>query len=308
MTKRYTIFLKYQPPFNWRESLSFLAFRKVNGLEQVTPTTYRRSISVGANIGLMELDFRDADNSHAVALSIVLTAEQHDQQNQDKQSTSDYIVNNVRRMFDLDADSETIDTSLMSVLKPAQGPDFPYIKGLRIAGTWSAYEAGVRAILGQQVTVKQSIKLLSLFVSELGASIDTGQLRNSDTAFEPFQYVFPEPAVVADSALEFLKMPGARKDCLRAFSQYMAALNKEEKGTQFSTQDCNDWLAIKGIGAWTRDYSRIRGLGESDVFLSGDAVVKNALSKLAQYSGLIDTNAAKPWRSYLNLQLWRSES
>ena len=306
MTESYVTLLAYQPPFNWRESLSFLAFRQVNGLEQVTPTTYRRSISMGAHIGLMELDFSDSDRSHAVALSIVLTAEQYDQ---DRRKTIDYIANNARRMFDLDADSETIDTSLMSVLKPAQGPDFPYIKGLRIAGTWSTYEAGIRAILGQQVTVKQSIKLLGLFVSELGATIDTGLLRNSGTAFESFQYVFPEPSVVADSALGFLKMPGARKNCLRAFSQYMAALNKkEEKGTQFSTQGCNDWLAIKGIGAWTRDYARIRGLGESDVFLSGDAVAKNALSKLAQYSGLIDTNAAKPWRSYLNLQLWRTES
>ena len=58
---------------------------------------------------------------------------------------------------------------------------------------------------------------------------------------------------------------------------------------------------IKGIGPWTVDYIRMRGLSDPDVFLARDLGVQKAL---AQCERTINAEAAAPWRSYLTFHLW----
>lgn len=92
-------------------------------------------------------------------------------------------------------------------------------------------------------------------------------------------------------------------------------------------------LFIKGIGEWTADYLIMRGLSWPDSFLYTDLVVKKKLlpllkddqghrlsenhqnlskykmNKLYEKKALAFGEAYRPWRSYLNLNLWnRSEN
>src|SRR5690606_26066118 len=59
------------------------------------------------------------------------------------------LVNRIRQLLDLDADTALIEQQL------AECPGFKAVitPGLRIPGIWHPFEAGVRAILGQQVSV-----------------------------------------------------------------------------------------------------------------------------------------------------------
>lgn len=72
------------------------------------------------------------------------------------------LVSDIRRMFDLDADICTVEQHLEYV-----APGLVSSKGIRIPGVWNAWEAGARAILGQQVSVKAAIGQLNLLVATL---------------------------------------------------------------------------------------------------------------------------------------------
>ena len=114
---------------------------------------------------------------------------------------------------------------------------------------------------------------------------------------------------IADRGAEVLRGPAAR---IRAITNVAAALASGE--LTLSAGDDNDeqrrrLLAMPGIGPWTADYVRMRVTGDPDVFLPGDAAVRNGAKKL----GLPSTPAAlaewskraAPWRSYLTAHLWR---
>ena len=86
-------------------------------------------------------------------------------------------------------------------------------------------------------------------------------------------------------------MPQSRKDTLIRFSQWWTQTSNQE--------DLEQWLSIKGIGPWTADYARMRGLGDPDVWLGSDLGIKKQLSGQPW-----QTEKAAPWRSYMTLQLW----
>jgi AraC family transcriptional regulator of adaptative response / DNA-3-methyladenine glycosylase II len=106
---------------------------------------------------------------------------------------------------------------------------------------------------------------------------------------------FVTPEQVAKADLAFLKMPNARKATLKAFAEFMI------KTPNANIDEC---LTIKGIGAWTVNYVKMRNGDSPDIFLATDLVVKNKLKKLAEQKISINAEAAAPWRSYLTLTFW----
>ena len=77
------------------------------------------------------------------------------------------IVTKLRSLFDLDAPIEQIDQHLHEQV----GAFIIYQEGLRVPGIWGTFEAGIRAILGQQVSVLAAKKLVTDFVNQLGQEI-----------------------------------------------------------------------------------------------------------------------------------------
>ena len=88
-------------------------------------------------------------------------------------------------------------------------------------------------------------------------------------------------------------MPGARKNTLKAFSKFFLENDHSTSPEQ--------WLTIKGIGPWTVNYAKLRGLSQPDIYLAGDLGVKKAEEKLA---GKVNPESVSPWQSYLTFQLW----
>ncbi|MBD1391357.1 DNA-3-methyladenine glycosylase 2 family protein [Neiella sp. HB171785] len=265
-----TLLLSYRPPFDWPRMLAFYRARAIDGLEHVDEHSYRRTFTIDGQTGWFEVCHHAS--KHALALTVEI----------DALSVLPALIQHVRRLFDLDANSSVIDHHLQQT-----GLATGFIAGVRLPGIWNLFEAGVRAILGQQVSVKAARNLVQQVVTELGQPL------NATLANEPqLARCFPTPKAIAASDLMFLKMPESRRQCLKRLAQYF-----------LTEPDCSpdDWLALKGIGPWTVNYAKLRGLSEPNIYLNSDLGVKNALK--AQQLELIPEQLS-PWGSYATFQLW----
>lgn len=315
-----TLFLSYRPPYDWPAVRGFYQARHVAGIDLVTEHSYSRSFTYHGCEGVFVATHVADKNGFRVELFL------------SRQEHTLAVIQRIRSLLDLDADTAAITSHLGShpVLAVLAKP------GLRLPGLWSPFEAGVRAILGQQVSVKAAHNLLSLLVGELGkpltVNVATRNVKgnieiDNEAITERLSVLFPEPEAVAESDLEFLKMPGKRRQALRLLAQYLLMKQGSEKPTfapneglrqDQAGQDQNyldlpgyqDWLAIPGIGPWTVQYTAFR-TGHPDIFLAGDLGVKNALKALGNNSdepAVIKHSEVSPWGSYATLLLWQSLS
>ncbi len=279
--------LSYRPPLAWPLLISFWQQRTLNGLEWCDNQRYGRLIDwppgQGEQHGWFEV--RPLPDKAALQLSL----------HWPDAPTLWPVVRHIRRLLDLDADMQQIDQQL------AQRFGERLKAGLRIPGVWSVWEAGIRAILGQQVSVAGARSQLNRLL-QLGSEVRAPDINlpapakaASSTTQTPTSLSwrqFPTPAQLAADPLDVIKVPQAR----RATIQALAALQSAAPTTQ-----PDQWLAIKGIGPWTVAYSKMRGLSEPDIWLGGDLGIQKALAR--QQSGL-NEDSLKPWRSYATLQLW----
>ncbi len=252
------IVLPYRGELNWRHMLDFYALRAIQGVESVTEVSYSRSVLLNGSHAWFKATKRESHLELEFEIEDVTMLQN--------------LVTGVRRMFDLDTDICTVEQHLNNV-----APGIVRNKGVRIPGVWNTWEAGVRAILGQQVSVKAAIGQLNLLVEKLSTE---GEMR-----------YFPQPIDIVNADVSFLRMPQSRKNTLVSFAQFML---------QNSVAEPKQWLEIKGIGPWTVSYAQLRGESQPDCFLHNDLVVKKAMSRFPSLSD----QTASPWGSYATFHLW----
>ncbi|MDB4511883.1 helix-turn-helix domain-containing protein [Arenicella sp.] len=269
ITSMLSLKLYYRPPFAWQHSHNFLRKRAIINLEWSEKGSYSRTIRYRDSKGYFTVENIAAENY--LLLHINLDDYQH----------LYAVVQRIRALFDLDASIEQIDQQLGAQLPGA----FNYLIGLRVPGIWSTFEAGIRAILGQQVTVTQAQNLVAILVEKLGD--------NLTIEGQSVRKLFPEPRQICNQSLHFLRMPQARKDAILHLAEYFAS--------EPDSDNIDHWLGLKGIGPWTIDYVKMRGSKDPDIWLAGDAGINNVLKR---FNIDLDTQKSKPWRSYLTMQLW----
>lgn len=259
--------MNYQPPFNWEHWRNFCEFRQIHEVEQVGLSSYGRTFHWRNREGEYVKGWFNAvhrPDKQGFNVSIEIDNPKHLYQ----------VSQKIRSLFDLNANVAIIDEALAQ----AGLPDHHLIPGLRIPKCWDNFEAGVRAILGQQVSVKAATNLLNELVAALGDTV-------GDKTW------FPTPSQVGQSDLEFLKIPTARKQTLINLALWCDA---------HPDGPVEDWLALKGIGPWTVEYAQMRGEGQPDIWLDSDLGIKKALDIFPS----IQVNKVKPWRSYLTFTMW----
>lgn len=256
--KTNSIELPFRGQLNWTFMLAFYAKRAIVGIETISDTHYARQIKINGVAAWFQITKK---SDHALMMEFEL----------EDMSQLRALVSQVRRMLDLDADTGVIEQHLDHI-----APQLVVQKGIRIPGTWSVWEAGVRAILGQQVSVTAAIGQLNLLVQTLCG--------------ERMGY-FPEAHQIAQADLSFLRMPQSRKDTLQRFAAFMTAQPQT---------DPSEWLALKGIGPWTISYAQLRGLSQPNRLLDKDLVVKKALMNFPN----LTAQTASPWGSYATFHLW----
>lgn len=144
-----SIDLPFKGQIDWPFMLAFYARRAIAGIETVTNTHYERQVKINDASAWFSISKK---SEHALEMEFEL----------EDISQLRALVNQVRRMLDLDADTDVIEQHLDKV-----APELVHQKGIRIPGTWNAWEAGVRAILGQQVSVTAAIGQLNLLLRTL---------------------------------------------------------------------------------------------------------------------------------------------
>jgi AraC family transcriptional regulator of adaptative response / DNA-3-methyladenine glycosylase II len=205
------------------------------------------------------------------------------------------IVERVRRIFDLAADPSVIEEHLC-VDPLLRGPLREY-PGIRTPGAWDGFELAVRAIVGQQISVRAATTLAGRIASLWGSAFE------GDSGIER---IFPTPAQLAGAELERTGVMPARAETIRALARAMdsgaIALDARADGRAAVAA----LRALPGIGVWTAEYIAMRALGEPDAFPSGDLVLRRVAGNLSARALDRRSEAWRPWRAYAVMLLWQS--
>ncbi|HEX8790535.1 MAG TPA: AlkA N-terminal domain-containing protein [Polyangiaceae bacterium] len=265
--------LPYREPLAFDELLAFLAPRAIPGVERVEDGTYARVVSSGVKgegPGIVTVR-RPPAGSHLLATirgvgGVDLFA----------------LVARMRALFDLDADPARIDAHLAR--DRVVGASVRASPGLRVPGAWDAFEIAVRAILGQQVSVRAASTLAGRLVARFGRAVAGGG--------DGLTHLFPEPAALAEADVATIGMPRARAEAIRGLARAVA----RGEGV---LEDADRFALLAGVGAWTTGYVAMRALRDPDAFPRGDAVLRRFEHA---------SDAWSPWRAYAAMHLWNMEA
>ena len=285
---RLTLRLQYRPPFDAEHLLAFFERRALPGVEEVENGRYRRSVAFPRSQGVIEIE--PVERMHAVLIHLQLN---------DLGDLS-LLVQRCRQLFDLDADPAAI-SSVLS-LDPLLAPLIEAHPGLRIPGAIDGFELAVRAIVGQQVSVRGARTLLGRLVAATGEPL--AEPRGSLTHF------FPTPQQIMQADLTGLGLTSTRINALQALARAVieGSLELDRAADREQTQE--RLLALPGVGPWTASYIAMRGLGDPDAFPLTDLGLRRALERQGIASDAKSVaeraEAWRPWRAYATLHLWNS--
>jgi len=281
---QYVFRLRFRPPYHWQGMLAFLAARATPGVEAVEAGSYRRSISLKGNHGYFEVSVDES--AHALIARI---------QFGDPRALF-FIVERIRAMFDVNADWSSIAMALRGDRELLKRIDAA--PGMRVPGCWNGFELAVRAILGQQITVKGATALAGRIARAFGQPFSAGNLT----------HIFPTPEVLAEADLSYIGLPKARAATIRGLARAVCDGRIRFEGIIDLDRFLKDLCQIPGIGRWTAQYVAMRALGEPDAFPSSDLGLLRALDLSTPRELDRRAEAWRPWRAYVAMCLWSTPS
>jgi AraC family transcriptional regulator of adaptative response / DNA-3-methyladenine glycosylase II len=293
--------LEYRPPLDWAALLAFLRARATPGVESVAGETYIRTVALGRRRGWIAIRHDErrevlcAEVSLTLSLAPILPS----------------LVARLRRLFDLDAHPAAVGAHLAG--DPLLRPLVLRRPGLRVPGAFEGFEIGVRAILGQQVSVAAATTLAGRLAASFGDPITT--------THPGLDRAFPAVARLARAHVDELRaigLTGARAASLSALAraalagevrfdrtrEALAAGDAREDGEPAAAMAALERLP--GIGPWTSAYVGMRALGVGDAFPSSDLVLRRALGGVSAGEVLARAERWRPWRAYAAMHLWTS--
>ncbi len=255
-------------PYDFARLLGFLARRAVPGMERVHDGAYERAVVVGPHAGWVRASLVGPTLQLTLdgSLSPVALA----------------VVARMRALLDADADIQRIETHLGRDLLIA--PLIERRPGLRVPGTWSPFEAAIRAVCGQQVSVAAATTLIGRVVDAHGIPVADGK-------------AFPPPDALREVAFESLGLTKARAGAARG----VAAVFAEGQADKLAD--------VRGVGPWTLAYVALRGTRDADALPAGDLVLRRALGAMTKATVSakdVVVRAARwsPYRAYGAVHLW----
>jgi len=277
--------LAFRPPYDWEAMLAFLEKRGIGGVEAIEGRTYLRTIQVERQGKRSAGWFSATPSTRRSALRITLSAT--------LAGALPMVLSRVKHLFDLACRPDEIAAAL--------GPLAQNHPGLRLPGTVDGFEIAVRAILGQQITVKAATTICARFAKAFGEPIETPHAG--------LNLLFPRAATVAELAPEEIATRGVvsvRARSIVALAREVAAgkLRLEPSADVIATLAALD--ALPGVGPWTAQYIAMRALAWPDAFPHPDVAVLKAMRQTKPAAALATAESWRPWRAYAVLHLWKS--
>ena len=281
--------LSYRPPLDWKSMLAYLEYRKIPGVEytDLEQNTYYRTIAIDECVGDICAQFSETE--HSVMLQIIFPDTRH----------LYHTVEKVRLLFDLKADSEEIERFLRNdpLLKKVVKKN----PGTRVTGCWDGLEVTVRAILGQQVTVKAATTLAGRVAERYGENY------KGSSAY--LTRVFPSAEKLANADLSGMGIVGQRISAIKTIAAKIATGEIIFDGVLETEEFVRRLCEIKGIGDWTAHYVALRVLSDPDAFPYSDLILRRAATNnqetLTPKALLKIAQAWRPWRGYAVIFLWK---
>jgi AraC family transcriptional regulator, regulatory protein of adaptative response / DNA-3-methyladenine glycosylase II len=286
-----TLFLAYRPPYAWDQILGFLAGRAVPGVEWVADGVYRRSVAIRKGGNLYRGWIAVSPSAKVNSLSVTVAS--------DLLSVLPQVLARIRHLFDLDCDPVAVLEKLATLR--ALAPELP-LAGIRVPGAFDPFEICIRAVLGQQVTVKAARTIAGRIAAAIGEKVAT--------PFDELNCAFPLPETVAaleepvEDRLGPLGVNGARARTILALAKafitgevaFTSPVNPEAEMAKL--------LKFPGLGPWTVQYIAMRAMAWPDAFPATDFGVMKALSVLPPSEAAKLAEGCSPWRSYATMSLW----
>ncbi|MBK7659366.1 MAG: DNA-3-methyladenine glycosylase 2 [Betaproteobacteria bacterium] len=276
--------LAYRPPYDWVAMLAFLEGRAVKGVETVDAKRYRRTVRItGAKPvqGWIEV----APSPRKSALRIMASTS--------LAGALPLLLARVKSLFDLACRPDEIAAAL--------GPLAKAHPGLRLPGAMDGFEIAVRAILGQQVTVKAATTIAGRFAAAFGEAVETPHAG--------LERLFPTPQAIAGNTPSDIAAQGiiaTRARAIHALASAMAEGRLQLEPDANVDETIEALQAVPGIGPWTAHYIAMRALAWPDAFPHPDVAVLKAMDETNGRRALAAAEAWRPFRAYAVLHLWKS--
>ena len=276
--------LPFQPPLDWQTMIGYFEARAIAGVERVSDGIYRRTVMIDGDPGVLELSPGGPDHlllrAHLPHWEGLI-----------------HLVRRARRIFNLDCDMEGATAHLAA--DPVVGPLVRARPGIRPPGTWDPFETGVRAIIGQRISVAGANTIAARIVDRFGTPVPGLQALG-------LTHLFPAPSTLARADLTGLGLSAARATAVTAFARAVAdsrlSLDRAARLDQLTTSI----VAIRGLGPWTANYLAVR-MGEPDAFPASDLGLRRALSQGPLMAARDVERVAecwRPWRAQAAIHLW----
>lgn len=280
-----TLKLAYRPPLAWVELRSFLVGRGAVGVECAEGNRYLRTVHLDGRRGWIAVQPTEGRNLLEVEISAELVP------------VLAKLLPRIRRLFDLDARPELIDQTL------SQDPRLASLvaarPGLRVPGALDGFELALRAVLGQQVTVKAATTLFGRFARAYGEP--------AQTPYEGLLYYAPQAERIARAELQELIDLGLTQRRAQTISDMARAVASGEldlDGGMRIEASLERFQKIPGIGPWTAQYVAMRALRDPDGFPYSDLGVMKAVGLTRPAQVIATAEIWRPWRAYASLHLW----
>ncbi|MGR8920986.1 MAG: bifunctional transcriptional activator/DNA repair enzyme AdaA, partial [Gammaproteobacteria bacterium] len=199
--------LDYRPPFNWRAMADFLGARAIPGVEGRVGDAWARTVCIGEHAGIVSVAPAPRRGARRETLGVTLS--------ESLRPVCVTVLARVKTVFDLRANSAEIDRALgrdallrTTVKRHA---------GMRLPGAFDGFELALRAVLGQQVSVRGATTLAGRMAAAFGEP--------AVTAVPGLTRLTPTAARVADASVSDIAaigMPRKRAETIRHVARAVA--------------------------------------------------------------------------------------
>lgn len=277
--------LTYRPPFDWGHILAFLNGRLIRDVEFVTSDAYLRTVRIGKYSGWIKVTHAPAKRALNVEIAHALTP------------ALPALLGRLRHVFDLSARPDLIAQHLAK--DPTLRDEVTKNPGIRVPGAFDSFEMVVRAILGQQITVKAATTIAGRFAEAFGKKIET--------PFPELTRLSPLAERVAKASVDDVAKLGivsARAKTIIALAQAFASGELRLDANAVPETAIAKLVDFPGIGQWTAHYIAMRGLRWPDAFPKEDIAVRSNLGGVSAKRAEELSQAWRPWRSYAVIHIW----
>ncbi len=277
--------LAYRPPFDWPHLLAFLGNRSIAGVETINGQAYHRAVRIQVQDVIHRGWIGVTQHKTKSVLSVRIAAS--------LARVLPKVISRVKQLFDLSSQPDDISAALNGLANDYEG--------IRLPGAFDGFELAVRAVLGQQITVRAATTLAGRFANAFGDKIVT--------PFGEITRTFPAAEQIAGLKVDDIASLGiiaARARTIITLAQQIQRATLRLDPAANVELTIAQLRVIPGIGDWTAQYIAMRALAWPDAFPHTDYGVMKALGERNPRKVLALAEVWRPWRAYAVMHLWHS--